>query len=296
MFCIYLRTHSDLCHLQHKLIGFYNPDEKCLQHGTDWVFIYRQFWSLLVTWCTTSLTFNNCTPCPHPLAQHVSDTIMPIFRSAKNTTPNTPYNVSNTGYLPSLYTTNDRSQCKHLILNNKLTSTRQHNKYLLQYVGYIFCPVNRSLSGLHRNKSHVLLRYWDPNISTIVNVHKTDIGWNVKHIMSILDIGIPIFLQLWIYIKLILDRMWSVYCLVKTYWNKSWYLTLCTGFITLRLGLLLYFHLIVTYPLQCWTPYAVIYGLALLKMGIMLPETCRTNGLSINHNCCIKLVSQIISY
>ena len=26
---------SDLCHLQHKLIGFYNPDEKCLQRGTD---------------------------------------------------------------------------------------------------------------------------------------------------------------------------------------------------------------------------------------------------------------------
>ena len=35
MFCIYLRTNSDLCHLQHKLIGFYNPDEKCLQRGTD---------------------------------------------------------------------------------------------------------------------------------------------------------------------------------------------------------------------------------------------------------------------
>jgi len=29
-----------LCHLQHKLIGFYNPDEKCLQRGTDWVFKY----------------------------------------------------------------------------------------------------------------------------------------------------------------------------------------------------------------------------------------------------------------
>ena len=40
MFCIYLRTNSDLCHLQHKLIGFYNPDEKCLQRGTDWVFRY----------------------------------------------------------------------------------------------------------------------------------------------------------------------------------------------------------------------------------------------------------------
>ena len=35
VFCIYLRTNSDFCHLQHKLIGFYNPDERCLQRGTD---------------------------------------------------------------------------------------------------------------------------------------------------------------------------------------------------------------------------------------------------------------------
>jgi len=40
MFCIYLRTNSDLCHLQHKLIGFYNKDKKCLLRGTDWVFKY----------------------------------------------------------------------------------------------------------------------------------------------------------------------------------------------------------------------------------------------------------------
>jgi hypothetical protein len=38
VFCIYLRTNSDLCQLQHELIGFYNRDEKCLQRGTDWVF------------------------------------------------------------------------------------------------------------------------------------------------------------------------------------------------------------------------------------------------------------------
>ena len=40
VFFIYLRTNSDLCHLQHKLIGFYKRDEKCLQRGTDWVFKY----------------------------------------------------------------------------------------------------------------------------------------------------------------------------------------------------------------------------------------------------------------
>ena len=37
VFCIYLRTNSDLCHLQHKLIGFYNWDEKCLQRGMEGV-------------------------------------------------------------------------------------------------------------------------------------------------------------------------------------------------------------------------------------------------------------------
>ena len=31
----YMRTNSDLCHLQHKLIVFYNRAEKCLQRGTD---------------------------------------------------------------------------------------------------------------------------------------------------------------------------------------------------------------------------------------------------------------------
>ena len=36
--CIYLRTNSDLCHLHHKLVGFYNRDEKCLLRGTNWVF------------------------------------------------------------------------------------------------------------------------------------------------------------------------------------------------------------------------------------------------------------------
>jgi len=41
VFCIYLRTNNDLCHLQHKLIGFYNRDEKCLQRGTDWAFKYN---------------------------------------------------------------------------------------------------------------------------------------------------------------------------------------------------------------------------------------------------------------
>ena len=43
IFCflyIYLRTNSDLCHLQHKPIGFCNQDEKSLHRGTDWIFKY----------------------------------------------------------------------------------------------------------------------------------------------------------------------------------------------------------------------------------------------------------------
>jgi hypothetical protein len=36
---LYLSQNKQrLVPLQHKLIGFYNRDEKCLQRGTDWVF------------------------------------------------------------------------------------------------------------------------------------------------------------------------------------------------------------------------------------------------------------------
>ena len=41
--------------IQQKLIGFYNPDEKCLQRGTDWVFKYsglRCVFSGLILLCT----------------------------------------------------------------------------------------------------------------------------------------------------------------------------------------------------------------------------------------------------
>jgi Golgi nucleoside diphosphatase len=38
VFCVYLTTNSEVFSIQHKLICFYNRDEKCLQRGTDWVF------------------------------------------------------------------------------------------------------------------------------------------------------------------------------------------------------------------------------------------------------------------
>ena len=59
MFCIYLTTNSDLCHLQHKLIGFYNRDEKCLLRGTDWGFKYSGL-RFVFKWLTgrKNTTFN----------------------------------------------------------------------------------------------------------------------------------------------------------------------------------------------------------------------------------------------
>ena len=47
---------------------------------------------------------------------------------------------------------------------NKFTDIRQHNKYLLEYIGYMFRPVNRSSSCHQLSESKVLFRYWDPNI------------------------------------------------------------------------------------------------------------------------------------
>jgi hypothetical protein len=36
---LYLCEHKQhFCHLHHKLIGFYNREEKCLQRGTEWAF------------------------------------------------------------------------------------------------------------------------------------------------------------------------------------------------------------------------------------------------------------------
>jgi len=56
VFCVYLRTNSDLCHLQHKLIGFYNRDVKFLQRGTDWVFKYSSL-RFVFKWLKKKLTW-----------------------------------------------------------------------------------------------------------------------------------------------------------------------------------------------------------------------------------------------
>jgi len=50
--------------------------------------------------------------------------------------------------------------CAKIKKNNSgakgLTNTRQHNKRLLEYTGYVFRPVNGSSSGLQRSKCQVL--------------------------------------------------------------------------------------------------------------------------------------------
>jgi len=51
VFCVDLRTNNLYFPIQHKLTGFYNRD--------------LTFYIAVVTICTTSLTFNNSTFCPH---------------------------------------------------------------------------------------------------------------------------------------------------------------------------------------------------------------------------------------
>ena len=46
-----------------------------------------------------------------------------------------------------------------LVVYNKFTDIRQHDKYLLEYLGYMFRPVNRSSSGHQYSESEVLFRY-----------------------------------------------------------------------------------------------------------------------------------------
>jgi len=42
--------------------------------------------------------------------------------------------------------------------------------------------------------------------------------------------------------------------------------------------------------IKCWKLYAVVYGQVLLKMGMMMPETCWANGLLINKSYLLHLV------
>jgi len=70
---------------------------------------------------------------------------------------------------------------------NKFTNVRQHNNYLLNHIGYMFRPVNRSSSGHQQNKSNVLLKNWDPNFL-----------YSCRQMQN-----------------LVLDKMWQIYYLVK---------------------------------------------------------------------------------
>ena len=54
------RTNSDLCHLQHKLVGFYSRDEKCLQRGTDWIFKSDRYSFILKGWRCVRRMVHKC--------------------------------------------------------------------------------------------------------------------------------------------------------------------------------------------------------------------------------------------
>ena len=79
MFFIYLRTNSDLCYLQDKLIGFYNRDEKCLLRGRSFVMtmkaprsfetsviIYQCAWcNIIDAWSSVRMFLRNVGGFPH---------------------------------------------------------------------------------------------------------------------------------------------------------------------------------------------------------------------------------------
>jgi len=87
-FCIHLRTNSDLCHLQHKMIGFYNWDEKCLQRGTDWVFKYSGL-CFVFKWLIQLSSWGWAQSC----SKHIEDSNKCIIEET----------VRQVGYLPELY-------------------------------------------------------------------------------------------------------------------------------------------------------------------------------------------------
>ena len=60
VFCIYLRTNSDLCHLRHKLIDFYKRVEKCLLRDTNWVFILSSLGFIFIIFSFSAI---NCISC-----------------------------------------------------------------------------------------------------------------------------------------------------------------------------------------------------------------------------------------
>ena len=62
---------------------------------------------------------------------------------------------------------------KLFVVYDKFTDICQHNKYLLEYLGYVFRPVNRSSSGHQYSESEVLFRYWDPSLKLTASQAKS---------------------------------------------------------------------------------------------------------------------------
>jgi hypothetical protein len=75
LFCIYLRTNSYLCYLQHKLIGFYNRHGKFLMRGTDWVFTWSSL-RVFFKWLMQLSSWGWAQSC----SKHVEDSYKHIIK------------------------------------------------------------------------------------------------------------------------------------------------------------------------------------------------------------------------
>ena len=77
----------------------------------------------------------------------------------------------------------------------------------LEYIGYMFRPVNRSSSSHRSNKSKVLLRYWDPNI---YNYIQYKIWYWLKYIVKLKPLKHELSLLIKIYCQIKTVKTWVV--------------------------------------------------------------------------------------
>jgi hypothetical protein len=168
MFCIYLRTNSDLCQLQHKVIGFYNID--------------LTLYNPVVTICTTSLTCNNCTLCPHSLYVFVY-----IWKQRANYVN---YNIYCLVFMTDLTTYKS-------LVTICTTSLTFNNYTLCPHSIYVFCFNHRTSSYLC-HLLHKLIGFWNRDEKclqrgTFWGFKWRSLGWlfkwrdNLKHLIPTTD-------------------------------------------------------------------------------------------------------------
>ena len=87
VFCVYLRTISDLCHLLRKVVGFCNRDEKFLQRGTDWGF----------KWSGLGRVFKGINS--HNIKKSMTDYYSSTLKLHRNPTTVNPSNTRSQSYI-----------------------------------------------------------------------------------------------------------------------------------------------------------------------------------------------------